>query len=339
MQNIVRYSLLAWAAYAIIWTWIIAHFISPWPAFVRVMCITLPEMLFFYLNLLIFIPRFLDKNETRKFFTLIGITIFVGTVGGGLVDIGLDRFYPFHELKGLERPFYTSFVARFFMTIMPLVVSSLISRAIQVRKQREESLELKNKMLEAETKALKAQINPHFLFNALNNIYALAQMKSDKTPDAVLHLSDILRYVTYDSNQNLVDLKDEIKTIESYIQLQALKDDNQSNIRIEIDRTNGHYKIAPLLLIPFIENSFKHSNHSNKLSGWIQLSINAQDNKIVLVVANSLGTETVKHDGKTHGLGLENVRKRLALIYPDRHQLTIKTDKEKYQVELQISLS
>ena len=192
-------------------------------------------------------------------------------------------------------------------------------------------------MLEAETKALKAQINPHFLFNSLNNIYALSQMKSDKTPDAILHLSDILRYVTYDSNQNFVDLKDEIKTIESFILLQALKDDNQSNIKIEIDSSNGHYKIAPLLLIPFIENCFKHSNHDEKQTGWIDIKLKASDGKLFLVCANSKPEKIISKD-KTGGVGMENVKKRLALIYPERHKLEIKSDAASYTATLEINL-
>lgn len=263
--------------------------------------------------------------------------IAVSTVGGGFMDMYLDEYFPFEFNRIHNKPMYSFFLARFFMSVMPLVVSALINRSVQVRKQREESLELKNKMLEAETKALKAQINPHFLFNSLNNIYALAQMKSDKTPDAILHLSDILRYVTYESNQNFVDLKDEIKTIESFILLQALKDDNQSNIRIEIDSANGHYKIAPLLLIPFIENCFKHSNHEEKEKGWIEIKLKAADGKIRLICANSYPDKAALKD-ITGGVGMENVRKRLALIYPDKHTLSIKDDLNTYTASLEINL-
>lgn len=279
----------------------------------------------------------MDNHRKGTYIIIIAMTLVIATVSGGLIDIYLDEHYPFEFNSLHHRPMHSVFLARFFMMVMPLVISSLVSRSIQVRKQREESLELKNKMLEAETKALKAQINPHFLFNSLNNIYALSQMKSDKTPDAILHLSDILRYVTYDSNQNFVDLKDEIKTIESFIMLQALKDDNQSNIKIEIDSSNGHYKIAPLLLIPFIENCFKHSNHDEKEKGWIDIKLKASDGKLFLVCANSKPEQLIKKD-KTGGVGMENVQKRLVLIYPDRHKLQIKYDAQSYTAALEINL-
>lgn len=330
--------MLAWVAYSLLWIWLLSNFIDPWPAFVRVMTVTIPEMIIFYLNLLVLIPRFLDGNSKINYFGVITIVLLLSTVIGALIDFQMDEIYPFESIhNSIERPYYAPFIARFAMSVMPLIVSSLISRSLQVRKQREEALELRNKMLEAETKALKAQINPHFLFNSLNNIYALSQIKSDKTPNAILHLSDILRYVTYESNQNFVDLKDEIRTIESFIMLQALKDDNQSNIRIEIDKSNGQYKIAPLLLIPFIENSFKHSNHEDKVKGWIELKLRANDGKIHLTTINSHGHDSAFND-KTGGVGLENVRKRLALIYPGKHTLTIKSDREKYHVELEIRL-
>ena len=342
MKSILKYSALAWLAYTVIWIWIMSTFIEFGPSVIRVLSISIPEIIVFYLNLLVLIPKLLDSTKRNRYFIVVFFIIAVMTILGGTADIYLDRYYPFHPFKELERPGYTSYIARFFMTIMPLVVSALVSKSVQVRKQREESLELKNKMLEAETKALKAQINPHFLFNSLNNIYSLAQIKSDKTPDAILHLSDILRFVTYDSNQDQVDLKDELKHIHSFIQLQYLKDDNISNIKIEIDSANGHYKIAPLLLIPFIENCFKHSNHEDKEKGWIKIEIKAENGKIKLTCSNSTSQKT-HHEAsqskdKTSGVGMENVKKRLALLYPNRHDLNLKDDLVSYKVELQINL-
>jgi two-component system, LytTR family, sensor kinase len=339
LKSVIKYSALAWLAYTVIWIWIMAAFIEFGPAIIRVLSISIPEVIVFYLNLLFFIPKFLDAGKRNNYFLVIFLVIAFVTIVGGTADLYLDKYYPFHPFKELERPGYTSFVARFFMTLMPLIVSALVSKSIQVRKQREESLELKNKMLEAETKALKAQINPHFLFNSLNNIYSLAQIKSDKTPDAILHLSDILRFVTYDSNQDYVDLRDELKHIHSFIQLQYLKDDNTSNINIEIDSANGHYKIAPLLLIPFIENCFKHSNHEDKENGWIRIEIKAESGKIKLTCSNSVSQKKQQPKDKTGGVGMENVKKRLVLLYPEKHTLNLNDDLISYNVALEISLN
>jgi two-component system LytT family sensor kinase len=337
LKSIVKYTLAAWLIYILFWLWLISTYLDLTPTIIRVLSVVSFQMVVFYLNLFYFIPKFLDNHRKGTYIIIIITTLILATVSGGMIDLYLDEHYPFEFNTLHHRPMHSVFLARFFMMVMPIIISSLVSRSIQVRKQREESLELKNKMLEAETKALKAQINPHFLFNSLNNIYALSQMKSDKTPDAILHLSDILRYVTYDSNQNFVDLKDEIKTIESFILLQALKDDNQSNIKIEIDTSNGHYKIAPLLLIPFIENCFKHSNHDEKEKGWIDIKLKAADGKLYLICANSMPEKTITKD-KTGGVGMENVQKRLALLYPDRHTLSIKYDQQTYTATLEINL-
>lgn len=337
MKTVIQYSLLGWGIYIVFWLWLVSGYIELGPAAIRVSVIVVVQMFLFFSNLLYFIPRFLDNKNRVSYFMIIGVVLAIAVVGGAFLDMYLNELYPFKFNKFHPQPTSGYFFARLMISVMPLIVSSLISRSIQVRKQKEESLELKNKMLEAETKALKAQINPHFLFNSLNNIYALSQIKSDKTSDAILHLSEILRYVTYDSNQNLVDLKDEIKTIESFILLQALKDDNQSNIRIEIDSANGHYKIAPLLLIPFIENAFKHSNHEDKKKGWIEIKLNAANGKLKLICSNSIGkTEVKDHTG---GVGMENVKKRLSLLYPEQHKLNIFTDQHSYKTELEIILN
>lgn len=338
MSTVVKYSLFAWILYLIFWVTLVSSYIDFVPALVRVLSIVLIEMAIFYINLLYLIPKYLDIQLKQKYFLLTFSLIAFTTFIGGIIDLSIEEYAPYNIGHAHERPLYSFFLMRFFLSMMPWVVSSLVSRSIQVRKQREESLELKNKMLEAESKALKAQINPHFLFNSLNNIYALAQVKSEKTGDAVLQLSDILRYVTYDSNQDFVSLKEEIKTIESYILLQALKDENQSNIKIEIDTQNGHYQIAPLLLIPFVENCFKHANHDDKEKGWIHIKLKAANGRINLICVNSFD-HSEKSKDKTGGVGMENVKKRLALLYPDKHRLTISYNHNEYKAELEIILN
>lgn len=336
MNNILKYTLFGWFIYSVLWLLLVSQHIELPYAIIRVMNIILLQVIIFYLNLFYFIPKFLDNNKKPKYVFIIVLVLILATVIGGFIDMYFDYAHPL-KFNQLHHPNYMFFVGRFFMAMMPIVISSLLSRALKVRQQKEESLELKNRMLEAETKALKAQINPHFLFNSLNNIYALSQMKSDKTPDAILQLSDILRYVTYDSNQDLVNLKDEIKTIESLMLLEALKDEDQSNIQIDIETDDNHYKIAPLLLIPFIENCFKHSNHHDKTNGKINIQLKAKSGLLQLTCSNTyVSADTVKD--KTCGIGMENVKKRLALLYPDKHKLVFKQDKQTYQVQLDLNL-
>lgn len=254
------------------------------------------------------------------------------------LDIYLDEVKPLDVPHFEDRPVFMIYLGRLMTSIPPIIISALIYKSIQLRKQVEESFELKNKMLQAETKALKAQINPHFLFNSLNNIYSLAQMKSDKTGDAILHLSDILRFVTYESEKDKVSLDAEMRQINNFIQLQFLKDDTIDNVNVELpEHVNPELKIAPMLLLPFIENSFKHSNFENTTKGWINISIQINNSHLIMKLENSANLCSAKKDG-IGGVGMENVKKRLSLIYPDLHSLSIRQDQEKYTVHLDIKL-
>jgi LytS/YehU family sensor histidine kinase len=163
-------------------------------------------------------------------------------------------------------------------------------------------------------------------------------MKSDQTSTAIMNLSEILKYVTYEGNQNLVSLSSEVKQIENFIELQYLKDDDHSNISVEIDLEENDFQIAPLLLIPFIENSFKHSNHEDKDKGWIKIKIFLKDDVLDLICSNSIAHESIKKDS-TGGVGMENVKKRLSLLYPEKHEILIEEKEKVYSVELKVKLS
>ena len=296
-------------------------------------------MIMFYVNLLWLSDKYLERKERITYFTWLGIMIGVHILLFSPLDIYMDKVRPIDVPHFENRPVIMIYFGRLMTSIPPLIISALIYKSLQLRKKSEESFELQNKMLQAETKALKAQINPHFLFNSLNNIYSLAQMKSEKTGDAILHLSDILRFVTYESEKDKVSLDAELRQIRNFIQLQFLKDDNIKNVNIEIpESAPAELKIAPMLLLPFIENSFKHSNFENSAKGWIKISILVNENHLIMRLENSANLCAGKKDG-IGGVGMENVKKRLSLIYPNEHTLSIRQDQEKYSVLLDIKLN
>lgn len=240
----------------------------------------------------------------------------------------------------MKRAFHQGrIIMNIFSSVGVLFVSTIYRNIVEKNKREKDKVELKNKVLEAETKMLKSQINPHFLFNAMNNIYSLAQMKSDKTPEAIHQLSGMLRYVIYESDDKFVNLGEEIVYIKNFIKLHFLKDDAISNnVKVEIDNVDSSLRIAPMLLIPFIENSFKHSKIEDIENGWINLKIETKGNVLDLYVSNSLPEQNFSKDG-VGGVGLENVKQRLQLLYPDNYTLKIDDSNNEYNVKLTISLN
>lgn len=192
---------------------------------------------------------------------------------------------------------------------------------------------LKADKAKAELTLLKNQVDPHFFFNTLNNLYGLAVEKSDHAPAMILKLSDIMRYTIYDGRADYVSLEDEIAYLEDYIDLHKIRYRKQVNISFEKDLPYLH-KIAPLLLIVPLENAFKHGAESQVEDAFIALSVRTTANSIHYQVSNNYELEV----GRETGIGLENLRKRLNLIYPNKHQLEITSTADIYTVSLEITI-
>lgn len=230
---------------------------------------------------------------------------------------------------------------KWFREVMHLTVALLSSTVLGITRyadrKSQEAFRLQNEKLESELKFLKSQVNPHFLFNALNNIYSLAVMQAPQTPDSVMQLSEILRYMVYDSNETSVTLKNEISYIENFVDLQLLKDSKGMNVSLDLDKNSPELRIAPLLFIPFVENAFKHSKIENSKEGFIKIKLDVKDKVIKFSCINSKPKEVYTKDS-VGGVGLTNTTQRLALLYPDdQHQLTINDSDDRFEVNLIIS--
>lgn len=192
--------------------------------------------------------------------------------------------------------------------------------------------------METELKYLKSQINPHFLFNSLNSLYALTLTKSDEAPKLVLKLSDILRYVLYEGGARWVELDKEINYIQSYLDLEKLRNGDRLDIRFEVSGNTFGVKIAPMLFLTFIENSFKHGISQQTDGGYVNIELQAQPGDVKFSICNSKADEKEERlNGNQGGIGLENVRKRLKLLYPDRHKILITDKKDSYCVQVHLS--
>ena len=212
----------------------------------------------------------------------------------------------------------------------------LMAQQIQIEKEKEEHLtmEFQKKLTEMELQLLKSQLNPHFYFNTLNNLYGLSMIAPKKAPDAILKLSDIMEYVIYDCRSEKVPLAKELKFIKSYIDLEKLRYDEQAAIQFHIEGDSNGYLISPLLLIQFIENAFKHGLEENKSDCFLSLNIQVRDGWLFYHSINSVNL----HKYETGGLGHESVKKRLDLLYEGQHELLIRSEDNTYEVKLKLHL-
>ena len=205
------------------------------------------------------------------------------------------------------------------------------------RKELKANAQLVKSKAEAEIKLLKGQLQPHFLFNSLNNIYSLALIKSDLTADSILRLTELLDYLVYRANLDKVYLSKEVQLLNNYIGLEQLRYGDHLRIETDISVQNDALQVAPLLLLPFAENCFKHGGPGKDGLFQVSIQLHADDQGLVFYISNSKknGCETNTHTG---GIGLQNIRQRLSLLYPDRHQLNIDHQPDVYRVRLAIKV-
>ncbi|SHI81994.1 GHKL domain-containing protein [Tangfeifania diversioriginum] len=205
--------------------------------------------------------------------------------------------------------------------------------------QKQRKIDTLNRMIaESELQFLNSQINPHFLFNNLNNLYAFALENSPKTPEIILQLSSILRYMLYDCRDKTVLLSKELDNLNDYVKLSELQLDDEGRVTFNIDGEPGNLRIAPLILMVFVENAFKHATASQLSNVQINISVKIVDNTLSFNCENNYSGQT-NTDNLSKGIGLKNVKGRLGLSYPDRYKLTIEAKKNWYKVFLEIDLS
>ncbi len=271
-----------------------------------------------YINNYFIIPYFNIKTIQFVSFFIINVSFF-SLISSYLV---LDEF----SLKN-----YFRFFGNFFLAVS-FGMALRIARDSFYRRQQER---------ESELKLLKAQLNPHFLFNTLNNLYGLSVVKSDKLPDLMLQLSDLLRYSLYETKEVFVSLEKEIGYLENYISLERIRLEKKTTINFIVKGNVIEKQIAPMLLIVFVENAFKHLGNEKDKKSCVAISLEVIENTLHFKCKNSFNTiKIIEEDlekGKS-GIGLTNVKKRLALIYPEVHKLSIIEDEDFFNVDLTLDL-
>lgn len=289
-----------------------------------------PIVLIVYLNLKLLFPVFLERG---KYFLYSISVLALISLGAGFYIILFDNWID-HIFSG----YYFIAYYGFFDISLYFVIYIFVSSLLRLARGWFQLQELEKEKTLAELKALKSQVNPHFLFNSLNSIYSLARKNSPTVPEKVIQLSDLMRHVIYNSDDDFILLSKEVEMVRNYIELQNLRTPENEKIEIVVDGIIDGKNVAPLIFLPFVENSFKHGLKSGAENPFVNIKIEVIENDLIFEIVNSKGKTIEIIDSKYKGIGIENVKKRLGLIYPGRHSLKITESENTFKVVLQIKL-
>ena len=302
--------------------------------FFRSTILILPALLLAtYIIIRLGVPYFLKANRWIAFSILV-VCIAVFLFYARIKWLMLIQYLDHHQVYRIPASKVLKNVIRDYATVA-LAVCIQIINDYRVNQRLNERL-IKAKA-EAEIKLLKGQLQPHFLFNSLNNIYSLALVQSKHTADSILMLTDLLDYLVYRANMDAVPLNQELQLLENYIGLEKLRYGDNLQLNMEVTGAGEGVVIAPLILLPFAENCFKHGGPGPDGYFSIHLELKASRTELTFLLRNSKKEkpESAKVSG---GVGLQNLQERLRLIYPNRHRLDISESVHSYQVWLQIKL-
>ena len=281
------------------------------------------------------IGRFLLK---RKYFlyAFLFVVLLALTIGETYyVNQRAIKILPF---LSYTNPFASSSLSYHIFHITLLFVFLALGKFMSDAFQNQRNLEvLQQQRLEDELESLKSQINPHFLFNALNTIYGMARRTDQKTANAIVTLSNILRHNLYESSEAYISVQKEIQSIKQYISFLQLRVHQKENIILEIEATETNQRIRPLLLLPFIENAIKHGLEMHP-DAWVKVVFKLNKDLLIFECINSCVNNATTKASEHKGIGLKNVKRRLELCYPGRHELNITNKENKFYVNLKIHL-
>jgi len=328
-----------WIAYFVFWTNLSMRDYGShaWKAILATSIYFIGQAGIGYFSIYYLVPRFFFKKKYAVFI----ISVFVSILLGALF-ITAGMFTVFHSLF-TAGSYQISFSAYFLYSLMAEFSTTLIFISYRIVKERVQAQKmnsiLEKEKTENELKFLKAQTNPHFLFNAINSIYVLIEKDPDLAKATLARFSDMLRYQLYECNFAEVPVEEEVEYLNNYIELEKLRKGSALSIEYNISPSVNNFLISPLLIIPFVENAFKHISNFSEKNNFVDISLNYQDRSLKLIVRNSFDKgSSLQSKNPAGGIGQDNTKRRLKLIYPDKHDLIIKQDDETYFVSLTIKI-
>jgi two-component system LytT family sensor kinase len=308
-----------------------------WMAFKAAIAAWVPKLLFTYFILYVAIPGIM-KGTRKLFWTVLQV------IGAIVVTIILYRLVFVYCINPViysgmlkDRPLFH--LLSVLLAVMDIGFVSGVAITLKLLRiqltAREREKNLIREKLEAELKFLRHQTNPHFLFNTLNNIYALARKRSEHTAEVVMRLSKLLRFMLYESKNDLITVADELKILDDYIELEKMRYDRLT-IRFQRDIDDSSQKIAPLLLLPFVENAFKHGASESRFDSFIRIQVQLQQGRLTFKIENTRENHTSEEI--RDNIGLRNVRRQLELMYRE-YDLQLQNDPQIFSVKLYINLN
>jgi two-component system, LytTR family, sensor kinase len=335
VKNRLFQHVLFWLAHVVFYALLYGSFDDSYGQAFAEEIIFLPvKVLFTYFVLYFLLPRFILKGQYVSFAVIFLFSSFVAGLAQRFVAYQIDfpLFYP----QYLKDPFFFfPKIIKTFVGIYPVVFTAVTIKLLKYWYADKQAQQILTKeKLEAELKFLKTQIHPHFLFNTLNNLYALTLKKSEKAPEMVLKLSELINYMLYECTADEVPLRKEIKFIQNYIAIEKMRYGDKLEVDVRMTGDQLDSKIAPMVILPFVENCFKHGVSEELQQAWVTVQLEVSTDLIIIKVENSKVPGMANHHGT--GIGIQNVKRRLALLYPGRHELKILDGEETFLVILSI---
>ncbi len=301
---------------------------------VTVVKVTDLAIVIYFANVLL-VPKLLYTKRYGVFaLAFVCTIIFSSTIKMWIMSF-VQQNYDLIGFSNIKEKVYNNFVTQFFLVLASIGLKSVFDYL----KLQQQMVEVAKEKAEAELNFLKSQINPHFLFNSLNSVYFLIDKANEPARVALHKFSDMLRYQLYECNGEKIPIEKEINYLKDYVDLQRLRINKDCDVQFNCENELKNITIEPLLLIPFVENSFKHISHySNGKKNELQVNISRDDTALKFSVCNTTEEGQDKDDQKNNGIGLANVKKRLELLYPNKHQLHIEEKNGWYNVALKLTI-
>ena len=279
-----------------------------------------------YINLYLLIPRYLFLKKHKHYASFVSLLVISTAL--------LIAFW----LSGYDQiDWFSRFIASIINVVFVLLMTSAGKFLIEYLRKMMKLKEIENKQLKAELNLLKAQVNPHFLFNTLNNLYGLiTQNQNQKAAEITLKLADLMRYLLESSKADKVSLNKEIQFLEDYLSLEKIRLSPKTDLKFTVSRIKKEIFIPPMLFIPMVENAFKHGLNTISTDSFAHFSLSVQGDELFFEAINSVGKSP--ENSEKSGTGLENLKKRLQLIYPQKHQLELEQTSNQFKVILHIQL-